>query len=179
MSAPNDYDRTDDNYRPPPAQYRSDRSDRSARFYDDRKQRSSSQNRYRRSPSPPRRQASPHDRHRSSRDENGATGSYPGLRNYESRPPREEHRGFGDYRRGRMPSPNARRRGYVDRDSEGYRSPVYDSRSRSRSRSPQRRDRSPHFGAPPSREVILEGIPLDILEEDVRHHLPIYTTFKP
>ncbi|KAI4285620.1 MAG: hypothetical protein L6R38_000522 [Xanthoria sp. 2 TBL-2021] len=179
MSAPNDYDRTDDNYRLPPAQYRSDRSDRSARFYDDRKQRSSSQDRYRRSPSPPRRQASPHDRHRLSRDENGATGGYSGLRNYDSRPPREEHRGFGDYRRGRMPSPNARRRGYVDRDNEGYRSPTYDSRSRSRSRSPQRRDRSPHFGAPPSREVILEGIPLDILEEDVRHHLPIYTTFKP
>ena len=47
-----------------------------------------------------------------------------------------------------------------------------DSRSRSRPRSP-RRDRSPFFGGPASREVILEGLPLDMVEDDVGHHLPV------
>ncbi|KAL8813780.1 MAG: hypothetical protein Q9200_000033 [Gallowayella weberi] len=114
-------------------------------------------------------------RHRSSRDGQDRNASYPGSRNYDSRPPRDDHRGFGDSRRARLASPNERRRGYVDRDNEGYRSPEYRSKSRSRSRSASRRERSPQFGAPPSKEVILEGIPLDILEEDVRHHLPNHT----
>ncbi|KAL8995328.1 MAG: hypothetical protein Q9169_004903 [Polycauliona sp. 2 TL-2023] len=61
MSAPKDYDRANDNYRPPPAAYRNDRSERGARFYDDRSQNSSSRDRYRRTPSPRRRQASPHE----------------------------------------------------------------------------------------------------------------------
>lgn len=55
----------------------------------------------------------------------------------------------------------------------------YDSQSRSRTRSrrphsrtrsrSQRRDRSPYYGGPPSREVILEGLMLDMVEEDVGH----------
>src|ERR1700712_4436889 len=50
-----------------------------------------------------------------------------------------------------------------DRDREGYRSPHHSSRSRSRS--PKRRgdrDRSPRYGGLASREVILEGLPVDI-----------------
>lgn len=76
-----------------------------------------------------------------------------------------------DYRRGRSPSPRgAGRRDYRDRDREGFISHGRDSRSRSRS---PRRDRSPFFGGPASREVILEGLPLDMVEDDVGHHLPV------
>ncbi|KAI4253077.1 MAG: hypothetical protein LQ352_003921 [Teloschistes flavicans] len=100
--------------------------------------------------------------------------------NCDPRSARDEPRGYNDYWRDRPRSPDARRRGYVDRDREGYRSPGYNgrSRSRSRSRSPQRRDRSPYFGGPPSREVIMEGIPLDISEEDVRHHSLAHSTIE-
>ncbi|KAI4204202.1 MAG: hypothetical protein LQ350_001393 [Teloschistes chrysophthalmus] len=142
--------RRNDGYRAPPMQRKGDRDSRS---HSGRHQRPTSRDQYRRSPSPPRRYASPHG-------------------NHDSRPARDESRGYNDNWRDRPRSPDARRRGYVDRDREGYQSPVYNGRSvsRSRSRSPQRRDRSPYFGGPPSREVIMEGIPLDISEEDVRHH---------
>ena len=90
-------------------------------------------------------------------------------------------RGRGDPRR-TSPSPPRRARGrsgYRDRDREGYRSPKYGSRSRSvspsysrsrsRSRSPRGR-RPPHYG-PESREVMMEGLPMDMKEDDVRQLL--------
>ncbi|PVH74065.1 hypothetical protein DL98DRAFT_594475 [Cadophora sp. DSE1049] len=58
------------------------------------------------------------------------------------------------YDRSRSPRGRAR---YTDRDREGYQSP---RRERSRSR-------SPYFGAPPNRNVILEGLPFDWTQEDV------------
>jgi RNA-binding protein 5/10 len=67
---------------------------------------------------------------------------------------------------------------YNDRDREGYRSPPYgetSSRSWSRSRSQSRsrsRSRSPHYGAPPSRTIILEGIPINMTQEDVGYPSP-------
>src|SRR5947208_10927697 len=77
----------------------------------------------------------------------------------------------GDFpRRGRSRSPRRHSRGgYRDRVREGYRSPRYDSRNRSRSRSGGR-TRSPYLGGPPSRDVILEGLPIDMGEDDVGHH---------
>ncbi|KAF8853934.1 hypothetical protein BDZ45DRAFT_60443 [Acephala macrosclerotiorum] len=63
-----------------------------------------------------------------------------------------------DRRRSRSPRREGRGR-YTDRDREDYRSP---SRDRSRSR-------SPYFGGPPNRNVILEGIPLEWTQEDVGH----------
>lgn len=81
---------------------------------------------------------------------------------------RDRDRRHDRYRRGRTPPPNDYVRTYRDRDREGYRSPSYNSRSRSRS---PRRHKSPGYGGPPSREVILEGLPLDMIEEDVRQHL--------
>ena len=60
------------------------------------------------------------------------------------------------YERSRSPRREARGR-YTDRDREDYQSPP---RDRSRSR-------SPYYGAPPNRNVILEGLPLEMTQEDV------------
>lgn len=77
-------------------------------------------------------------------------------------------RTYDSDRRGRSPPLRGERHsGYVDRDREGYRSPDYDSRSRSHS---PRRDRSPYYGGPPSREVIMEGLPQEMTEDDVGYH---------
>ena len=65
-----------------------------------------------------------------------------------------------EYERSRSPRRDGRGR-YTDRDQEGYESP----RDRSRSR-------SPYFGAPPNRTVILEGLPLSMTQEDVRNPIP-------
>lgn len=78
-----------------------------------------------------------------------------------------------DYERSRSPRREGRGR-YIDRDREGYQSP---RRARSRSR-------SPYYGAPPNRNVILEGLPLDFTQEDVGCPIPttlwiihqVYTT---
>ncbi|PWY86825.1 hypothetical protein BO70DRAFT_394840 [Aspergillus heteromorphus CBS 117.55] len=72
-----------------------------------------------------------------------------------------------DYRRrsSRSPPPRRGRPGYKDRDHKGYRSPGYRSRSRSYSRS-----RQPHYGQE-SREVMMDGIPVDMVEEDISHEL--------
>ncbi|KAG9243575.1 hypothetical protein BJ878DRAFT_535134 [Calycina marina] len=51
---------------------------------------------------------------------------------------------------------------YRDRDQEGYSSP----RRRSRTRS-----RSPYFGAPPNRTVILEALPINMTQEDILNEL--------
>jgi len=69
------------------------------------------------------------------------------------------------YDRSRSPRREGRGR-YTDRDREGYQSP----RARSRSR-------SPYYGAPPNRNVILEGLPIDMTQEDVGR--PIPTLYRP
>jgi RNA-binding protein 5/10 len=71
-----------------------------------------------------------------------------------------------DYERSRSPWREGRGR-YTDRDREDYKSP---SRDKSRSR-------SPYFGAPPNRNVILEGLPLEMTQEDVGR--PIPTPLRP
>ncbi|TVY23135.1 putative RNA-binding protein [Lachnellula hyalina] len=74
---------------------------------------------------------------------------------------RDERDGNG-HGRERSRSPRWEGRGrYTDRDREGYRSPP---RNRSRSR-------SPYFGGPPNRNVILEGLPTDMTQEDILNEL--------
>lgn len=115
------------------------------------------------------------DRYKASRNRNEADlRDFPSSRDQNIPTDRDNSNSHDNYRRGRSPSPRGQgRRGYRDRDREEYRSPPYRSRSRTRSpsRSP-RRGRSPYYGGPPSREVILEGLPLDMVEDDVGHHLP-------
>lgn len=67
-----------------------------------------------------------------------------------------------EYERSRSPRREGRGR-YTDRDRENYVSP---RRERSRSR-------SPYYGAPPNRNVILEGLPLDFTQEDVGRPIPL------
>lgn len=109
---------------------------------------------------------------------------------------RDDEPQHSHYRRDRSPVlREGLRQSHRDRDREDYRSSSYPSRSRSRSsnergvrnnsRSRSRqRDRSPYYGGPPSREVILDGLKADAVEEDVgpphpdtvlqgpRNHLP-------
>ena len=88
-----------------------------------------------------------------------------GTRERDSRRDWDNTRARNEDRRGGTPPPRSGQYGgYRDRDREGYRSPGYESRSRSRS--PQR-DRSPYYGGPPSREIMMDGLPLDMVEEDV------------
>ncbi|KAG5291240.1 RNA-binding protein [Histoplasma capsulatum G186AR] len=69
---------------------------------------------------------------------------------------------------------------YRDRDREGYRSPGYDSRSRSRSKSrsrsrsrSQRGPRRPYYGQE-SREIMMEGLPVEMNEDDILNELTQY-----
>lgn len=65
-------------------------------------------------------------------------------------------------------SPRGGRGRYADRDQEGYRSPHNDTR----------RSASPNFGGFPSCTIILEGLPSQMSQEDVRRPvsiLPIHT----
>lgn len=71
---------------------------------------------------------------------------------------------FVRYERSRSPW-RSDNHGYRDRDQENYRSP--DRGHYSRSSSPRRRDYSPNYGGPPSKEVILEGLPAGLMEDDV------------
>ncbi|CZS91832.1 related to RNA binding motif protein [Rhynchosporium agropyri] len=64
------------------------------------------------------------------------------------------------YDRSRSPRRDVRAH-YTDRDREGYQSP---RRDRSRSR-------SPYFGGPPNRNVILEGLPFEWTQEDILKEL--------
>ncbi|KAL4951028.1 hypothetical protein BDW69DRAFT_170926 [Aspergillus filifer] len=79
-----------------------------------------------------------------------------------------------DFRRRSSQSPPRRpRHGYRDRDHEDYRSR---SRSRGRDRSYSRsRSRSPRRGRPQygqeSREVMMDGLPVDMVEEDISKEL--------
>ena len=95
---------------------------------------------------------------------------YNNTREWDIRRDRDNTSDYGNNTRGRSPlTRSGAPQGYRDRDREGYQSPGYDSRSRSRS---PRRDRSPYFGGPPSREVMMDGLPVDLVEEDVGHHPP-------
>jgi hypothetical protein len=69
-------------------------------------------------------------------------------------------------------SPQGARGAYLDRDREGYRSPGYDSRSRSRSQGRRSRDerRRRVDSPPPNKEIMLEGLASDMTEEDVRSY---------
>ncbi|RAL12210.1 putative G-patch domain protein [Aspergillus homomorphus CBS 101889] len=136
------------------------RDDRDGRMYDDRSPSRS------RSPgdlphSPPRGPAAER------------RGDY--ARDRPSSRPRYRSRDRDDFRRrsSRTPPPRRGRPAYRDRDREGYRSPGYASRSRSysrsRSRSP-RRSRHSHYGQE-SREVMMDGLPVDMVEEDVSNEL--------
>ena len=83
----------------------------------------------------------------------------------------------------RSPQPPRRgRTGYRDRDREDYRSPSYDNHSRSYSRSHsrpnsrnrsrgQRSGRGPYYGQE-SREIMMEGLPVDMVEDDVGILIP-------
>lgn len=100
------------------------------------------------------------------------------IRSYRDLPDIHDDRELRNYdgrRYQRSPSPRRHEgRNYKDRDREDYRSP--DRGQPSGDSSPRRRDRSPFVGGTtagaPSREVILEGLPLDITENDVRHTFP-------
>ncbi|KAL1968131.1 hypothetical protein VTN77DRAFT_2262 [Rasamsonia byssochlamydoides] len=158
----------------PPDSYRSRFDDRDGRMYDDRARSRS-------------RSFSPPDAHPRSRDRGyvspGDHSRTPARRRDFSgdRDSRVDYRGRDrdDYRRrpSRSPPPRRGRTGYRDRDREGYRSPSRSrsysrSRSRSRSRSP-RRGRSSHHGQE-SKEVIMEGLPVDMVEEDISSELIDY-----
>ena len=107
------------------------------------------------------------ERQRPSRDQrNNPSEMSSNVREWDKRAQQDRDRNldYDNYRRGRSPVTKGRNGGYRDRDRVGYRSSGHDSRSRSRS---PRRDKSPYYGAPPSREVILEGLPLEMTEEDV------------
>jgi RNA-binding protein 5/10 len=78
----------------------------------------------------------------------------------EDRYPGNLERGRG-YERSKSPRREGRGR-YTDRDREDYQSPP---RDRSRSR-------SPYYGAPPNRNVILEGLPMEMTQEDVGRPVP-------
>ncbi|KAH8690574.1 hypothetical protein BGW36DRAFT_400999 [Talaromyces proteolyticus] len=78
-----------------------------------------------------------------------------------------DYRHRDDYRRS---PPRRGRQGYRDRDREGYRSPEYDSRSRSRSRGRHNH----HHHSQESREVIMEGLPVEMVEEDISNELLDY-----
>ncbi|KAI9709377.1 MAG: hypothetical protein M1812_007713 [Candelaria pacifica] len=155
------------NYRPLPDQARGDRD---STMYDDLPDRSDSKDRYRRRSPSPRRQSPPHDLSR--RPPYGPSGeiSIKGAasqREWDLRRDRDNFREREDYR---SQSPRRNNRDtYRDRDREDYRSPGYDDRSRSQSPA-RRRGRSPEYAGPPSREIILEGLPLDMTQDDVGHH---------
>ncbi|OKO97297.1 hypothetical protein PENSUB_10091 [Penicillium subrubescens] len=119
------------------------RDDRDGRMYDDR---SRSRSPGGPSHSPPTRPAADR-RHEYSRERDAG-------QQYEDWD-RDDYRHRSPPRRGRQ--------GYRDRDLEGYKSPDY-----SRSRSPRRGQSG--FG-PESREIMLEGFPVDMTEDDIRDEL--------
>ncbi|KAJ5538145.1 G-patch domain protein [Penicillium frequentans] len=73
-----------------------------------------------------------------------------------------------DWRRSSRSPPRRGRQSYRDRDREGYQSPEY-SGNRGISRSRSRHGQS-HFG-PESREIMLEGFPADMTENDIENEL--------
>ncbi|KKZ60702.1 hypothetical protein EMCG_04629 [[Emmonsia] crescens] len=166
-------------------------SDRNGRMYDDQTSRSRSRSyspphpvprsRDRRYGSPGGTRSPPHDISRTpprgpaaDRRHPGGDGDIPMARDYRPRE-RDEYP-----RPSRSPARRRGRTSYRDRDREGYRSPGYDSRSRSHSRSQsQSRSRSqrgpqrPYYGQE-SREVMMEGLPVDMNEDDILNELTQY-----
>lgn len=88
---------------------------------------------------------------------------------YDRRPRRRS------FSRSRSRSPQRVDRRYRDRDAPSYRSSPERNVS-NRTSSPQPKPDSPLAVVPPSKEVILEGLPEDMLEDDVRI-LPLVHTF--
>ncbi|EEH35626.2 rna-binding protein [Paracoccidioides lutzii Pb01] len=166
-------------------------NDRDGRMYDDRHSRSCSRSRSpphsiprsrdHRYGSPGGPVSPPHDNSRTSprghavdRRYHGGDGDISIARDYRSRE-RNEYR-----RPSRSPPRRRGRSSYRDRDREGYRSPGYDSRSRSYSRSrsrsrsrSQRGTRRPYYGQE-SREIMMEGLPVDMNEDDILNELTQY-----
>ncbi|KAL2807688.1 hypothetical protein BJX63DRAFT_411528 [Aspergillus granulosus] len=137
----------------PPSRPFPRRDDRDGRMYDDNS-RSRSRSPGDQSRTPPRGPALDR-RHEYPRDHSDSRSRY-------------RSRDHDEFRRRSSRSPPRRPRGgYRDRDREGYRSRSR-SRSYSRSRSP-RRDR-PHYGQE-SREVMMDGLPVDMTEEDISKEL--------
>ncbi|KAI9821495.1 MAG: hypothetical protein M1832_003343 [Thelocarpon impressellum] len=149
----------------PDQRYRPARNDHDGSMYDDRVSPPDSRNRHdvrhRRSPSP-RRRSPPQD----GRSRTPPRGPAPGSIHPDAGRDWDARRGHGrdDRRRGRSLSPQ--QRAYRDRDREGYRSPTRDDGTRSGSR-PRHRSRSPYYGGVPSRDVIMEGLPVDLKEDDI------------
>ncbi|PGH14350.1 hypothetical protein AJ80_05940 [Polytolypa hystricis UAMH7299] len=177
----------------PGYRYNPRHDDRNDRMYDDRNSRSRSRSytppdalprsRDQRYGSPGGIRSNPHDVVRSpprgptlDRRYDSGDRDYPA-----SRDPRTEYQGrdHDEHRRSSRSPPRWRgRSGYTDRDREGYRSPPHDgrrrsysrSRSQSRSRSDRRGRRPPYFG-PESREVMMEGLPVEMNEDDISSEL--------
>ncbi|KAI9833288.1 MAG: hypothetical protein M1819_003682 [Sarea resinae] len=158
-------------HRPRPAR---GRDDRYGRMYDDDEEHQRLDTRdhaRRRSPSP-RRRTPPQDT-RTSPPRGPAADrerlDIAAAREWDRPPNRTVSHERSNYRRDGPKSTGRRpRNAYRDRDREGYRSPSDGSRSRSRS-TDRRRGRSPQFGGPPSRDIILEGLPVEMTEDDLRH----------
>lgn len=106
-----------------------------------------------------------HDR----RDIDGRQGAY-----VDRDHPRRDYRSYETAQHRR--SPSSERRGPHDlhdhrhRNRQDYQSP--ERNARSGPSSPGRGTHPPYYGGEPSRDVILEGLPADVLENDVRHHSP-------
>ncbi|KAL2373243.1 hypothetical protein RJ035_006011 [Blastomyces gilchristii] len=186
------YSPRDRGYRGNPTNPPPRRNDLNGRMYDDRTSRSRSRSRSyspphpvsrsrdRRYGSPGGTRSPPHDTSRTPRGpaadrmHPGGDGEISTSRDYRSRE-------RDDYRRPTWSPPRHRgRSSYRDRDREGYRSPGYDSRSRSHSRSrsgsrsrSQRGRRRPYYGQE-SREIMMEGLPVDMNEDDILNELTQY-----
>ncbi|KAJ5768111.1 G-patch domain protein [Penicillium manginii] len=143
------------------------RDDRDGRMYDDRS----------RSRSPGGTLSSPHEHDKNvmcseSQGYSGTPQRHDNRRreysdNWDARAP-PHNRDQDDHRRRPSRSPQHRgRQSYRDRDREGYRSPGY-SQSRSRSRSARRGGSG--FGRE-SKEIMMDGIPQDMSEDDVSAEL--------
>lgn len=95
---------------------------------------------------------------------------------YQQRPPRRR-----SWSRSPSRSPPMPERRYRDRDAPEYHSSSDHSIQRTSSprkpASPRKQDSLPKYGAPPSQEVILEGLPEDMTEDDVRNPLHLLCSF--
>ncbi|KAF2839116.1 hypothetical protein M501DRAFT_933453, partial [Patellaria atrata CBS 101060] len=82
---------------------------------------------------------------------------------------------FDDYDRGRQRSPfRDQHPRYRDRDREDYHSPRRGSRSRTHSPRSDHREYGDNRTNKPSRELILEKLPMDYTAEDIKHDLHQY-----
>lgn len=105
-----------------------------------------------------------YDDRRSSRDSRGDTYRPPSSDDWQAYDRRPRRRSFS---RSRSRSPQRIDRRYRDRDAPSYR-PSPERRVSDKASSPQPKIDPSVAGIPPSKEVILEGLPEDMLENDVR-----------